>query len=118
MPLTERVQTARKEAQVKRLEMKGKKGYIDHCDKNGVVDKLGFFSSQPFQKMRIEEAEKIRVAKVSYLSAVEDLDVAQIDGENLEEAKHAVAVAGLVLQNLEAARSQRPGISLTKAGSK
>lgn len=118
MSLPERVQAARKKVQTKRLDAKTKKGYIDHCGKDGLVDKLGFFASQPLQLLKAAQNEKIRLARMDYVATQEDLEVAEITGDGLQEAQQKFVVAGLALRSVEAAKLQRTGISLTNAGGK
>jgi hypothetical protein len=104
--MSARVQKARKAAHKKRLAEKkaNLKGYPE------------FYANQPLQKVRAAKNEEIRSANANYVVAVEDLQVAQITGEGLEAAQEAVAVSGLIVQNLEQAKRERPGVRLTNAG--
>lgn len=118
MPRSERVQAAQKKAQLARIEAKGKtKSYIDKVGKDGVVSQLGYLNSQQPQKTMAAKGAAVTKARAEYELAIENLAVAEIDGEGLEAAKENVAVAELVLQNnLAAASVKRLGAALTSVG--
>jgi hypothetical protein len=104
MGMTKRVQAARKEAQEKRLNAKGKKGYPE------------FYANQPLQKVKAAANEEIRKAKQSAKDAAEDLEVAEITGEKLEAAQEAAMAAYMLVAKLEAGKRTRTGVSLTARG--
>ena len=118
MPRSERVQAAQKKAQLARHEAKGKtKNYVDKVGKDGVVTQLGFLNSQQPQKTMAAKGAAVIKARADYELAIEDLAVAEIDGEGLEAAKENVAVTDLVLQNnIAAASTKRSSASLKAAG--
>ena len=117
MSRSERVQGAMKKAQRARHEAKGKKGYVDKVGKDGIVSQLGYLNSQQPQKtMAVKHAAVVK-ARAEYALAIENLAVAEIDGEGLEAAKENVAVTELVLRNnIAVASVKRAGASLTAAG--
>lgn len=118
MPRSERVQEALKKAQLDRLAAKEKrKAYVDTVGKDGLVSKFGYLNSQQPQKTMAAKAAAVTKARVEYELAIEDLAIAEIDGEGLETAKENVYVTKTVLANFIAAASvKRSGASLTNVG--
>lgn len=115
MPLSERVQAARKKSQQLRLVAKTKKGYVDTTNKDGTLKSLGYHNSQPQQKVLHAAGVALNEARADLALSVEDLAVAEIDGVGLEAAQTAVQVNALIVQNMEAAKNVRRGVSLTNA---
>ncbi len=100
------VQAARKRMQLARLEQKGKKKYPE------------FYANQPFQKERAKRNETFRVNKETLREANLALEIAEITGENLEEAKHNQAVAALVVERSHPGRrADEAGAGLTGVAS-
>jgi len=116
MSRSERVQAAMKKSQLARHEAKGKKGYVDKVGKDGVVTQLGYLNNQQPQKTIAAKEVAIKKSRVDYNAALEDLAVAEIDGEGLAAAQENVYVTKAVWQNLEVANVKRPKASLTSAG--
>ena len=114
---SKKVQAAVKEAQKNRIAAKTKKGYVDTVGKDGEVTKLGFFASQQEQKTAAAINQGIRTARSEYVTAIDDLGVAEITGEGLETARENVGVTQLILQKREAAKRSPTSAALTKAGS-
>lgn len=114
--LSERVQAARKKAQNERIAAKTKKGYVDTTNKDGTIKALGFFASQQQQKTFAAKNEAIRKARIDHVLAVEDLAIAEIDGGDLNEAKEAVGITALIVQNLVESKQSQRGPALTAAG--
>ena len=101
-----KLQKARKLAQMDRLKRKGEEGYNE------------FYRDQPLQKLRAEENEKIRKARLDVKKAEEDFELAKITGKDLKKAQEAVPVARMVLARLleEKRANKHPGVKLTSAG--
>lgn len=118
MPRSERVQAAQKKAQLARIEAKGKtKTYVDKVGKDGKVSQFGYLNSQQPQKTMAAKGAAITKARADYELAIENLAVAEIDGEGLEAAKENLYVTKSVLQNnLAAVSTKRSVRSLTNAG--
>lgn len=117
MSRSKRVQAAQKKAQNARIKAKLKtKSYVDKVGDDGVVTELGYLNNQQPQKTMAAKDAAIKKARVDYDLAIEDLAVAEIDGEGLEAAKENAYVAKAVWQNLEAANVKRPKVSLTNVG--
>jgi phage-related baseplate assembly protein len=108
MPLSERVQAARKRAQQLRLDAKS--------DKKKIKTYPAFIASTPQHKVLAAANEGIRLAREDLKLAAENLAIAEIDGEGLDAAQEAFKVARLVVHNREVAKRTRRGVSLTNAG--
>ncbi len=104
MAVSERVQKARKAAQIARLKKKGSKDYPE------------YYANQPLQRVKAAANKEIRRAKQAVVEAREDLEVAEITGEGLESAQEALVVTRLVVEKLEAAKRESPGAVLSSAG--
>ena len=83
------VQEAKKEMQLARLAMKGKKGYPE------------FYANQPLQKERARKNEEWRAAKQNARDAQEAFSIAEITGDGLEAAREALAIANLVAERTQ-----------------
>lgn len=101
-----RVRAARKTQQLDRLAAK-------ENDPEGYVD---YYANMPSNKVRSEKATQIRGARADLRTAVEDLQVAEIDGVGLLSAQEAATVATLVVEKLVAAARPTPHVHLTAVG--
>ncbi len=131
--VTEKVQAAKKAAQLSRLDAKAKGSKLDKDgnskyagssveDKDGnvTITDAGYYANQPKQKVRAAENKKIADANTALADALENLEIAEISGKGLAAATEAAGLASMVVQNLELVKSVAGagGISLTNAGDK
>ena len=93
------VRAAMKKQQLKRLEAKAKP-----VKKGEESSYPSFYANMPFQKVRAEQNEKFRYAKQALRDAQETFDVAEISGDEMEEARTALAVAALVAERSQPGR--------------
>lgn len=105
MQASEAVRAAGKEMQLKRLEMKGKKGYVE------------YYANQPKQLLRAAKNAELSGARASLSAANEALAVAEITGKGLAAAQEQAAIAEIVFSKLAAGMDVTPSVSLT-TGSK
>ena len=107
MIVSQRVRDARKKQQLERLEAK-------KSNKKNSYAK--YYTNMPAQIVKAKEQEQIRNAREDLKLAVEDLQIAEIDGENLLTIQEKAAVAALVLQKLEDAQKPNAQVILTASG--
>ncbi len=107
MPHSQRVRDARKTEQLDRLAAK----------ENDPTNYAAYYANMPASKVRREKAEQIRGAKADLRDAIDDLNVAQIDGVNLLGAQEAATIATLVVEKLVAAATHSSVSTLHNAAS-
>lgn len=93
MAVSEAVQAARKAKQLERIEKK--KGLKTAKDAAGYAE---WYANQPMQLVRAQKNAVLQANRRKLDETNEVLAVAEIDGVGLEEAKHAQAVAALVVE--------------------
>lgn len=93
MSVSAAVQEARKAKQLERIEKK--KGMKTAKDAAGYAK---WYANQPMQVVRAQKNATLRDNREMLVEANEALAVAEIDGVGLDEAKHAQAVAALVVE--------------------
>ncbi len=101
-----RVRAARKSMQLDRLAAK----------ENDPENYADYYANMPSQRVAREKSDQIRGAKQDLRDAIEDLRVAEIDGNNLLGAQEAATVASLVVEKLVAAAAPNSQFNLTAAG--
>lgn len=95
MSTSPEVQAARKKMQKLRLEAK---------KLNKGKDYPAYYAAQPFQVERARMNKEYHAAQQKLKDANNALEVAEITGESLEEAKKAQAIAAIVEQRSKPAR--------------
>ncbi len=106
MSVSAAVQEARKAKQLERIEKK--KGLKTAKDAANYAE---WYANQPMQLVRAQKNATLQANREALKVANETLEVAEITGEGLDEAKHAQAVATLVVE-----RSQPGSRSPASAG--
>jgi hypothetical protein len=104
MQASEKVRSARKDMQEKRLALKGSDDYAT------------FYANQPLQKVKAAKNEEMKSARTALRDAIDNLQVAEITGEGLKAAQEAHAIAALVVHKLDARDNARSGSQLSAAG--
>ncbi len=101
-----RVRAARKLQQLDRVAAKENdpKGYAD------------YYANMPSNKIRREKSDQIRGAKQDLREAIENLQVAEINGVGILAAQEAAAIATLVVEKLVVATTPTSHMHLTIAG--
>ncbi len=104
MQVSPAVRAAGKEMQLKRLEMKGKKGYVE------------YYANQPKQLLRAAKNAELSGARTALVAARDALAVAEINGKGLAAATEQAAIAEIVFSKLAAGMDATPSVSLTTGG--
>lgn len=97
MQASEKVRSARKAQQQKRLDMKAKVSSGEITPESYSA----YYAQQPLQRVKAAQNEEKRAARQAYKDARENLAVAEITGEGLEAAQEALAQASRVLSQFE-----------------
>ncbi len=90
MQASPKVRAARKEMQLKRLDVKA----------NDIENYPEFYRNQPLQLVKAAKNAEIKSAQQALSVAIEDLAVAEITGEGLKAAQETRAIAALVVHKL------------------
>lgn len=106
MSVSPAVQVARKKMQLARLEVK----------ENDLDNYPAFYAAQPAQVERARLGKIYKDAQQVLREANETLEVAIIDGENLEAAREAQAIAAKVAEMSKPPQRGLSGVGLAAAG--
>lgn len=104
MIVSERVRAARKDAQIKRLA--AKEAAIAAEDPESYS---AYYAAQPLQQVRREENERIAAATIAVNQATEAVQLAEVDGVGLQEARVALAQAKVQLIQAQAVKDAAKG---------
>lgn len=107
MIVSERVRSARKKQQLSRLKAKKGSALDTYPD---------YYAAMPSQKTRAKQQGVIKAARDAVNKTLEDLQVAQITGENLAKAEEDFEIAKRVLEKHESALATKTFVSLTGGG--
>lgn len=105
------IQEAKKQQQLERVARKAKIKTPKDAKEYGE-----WFANQPAQVERAAQFEKHQASLTALNAAAVTLGIAEITGENLEQAKHDHAVAALVAERSEPGR-RNVASSLSAVGS-